>query len=269
MKPLRRLALPLFLLLTLLSRPAAALTGHVLSSGNSGANMTSAPIDEFYQNFFLPKFPAAESTASGFAAQFQISFIQNNGPYNFVYFHIVREKAATFPTVHPERYRIEVSYQVIDGSGFHDEFLLDYGYPGDSILWQYNDNGATNAAQIVSDGRSGHSGWSHSGSWAWPVGQHPNVYVNPTVTYVVATTIGTFGPECVSDMPAQDTPGSSSHVTTWNTLTFVIVAGVKTDLLFLPMTPDTGVVPTSCAFTVVPQTIGAYTISVVTTYGGG
>lgn len=228
-----------------------------IPTGYSGGVSTGQTIASGYQNFILPKFPPTTHTSStGFSSHFQMHRIDAN-VYNFIYFNATR--VVIFGVM---KYEVEVSYQIVDSSGFHDGFLKDYGFPGDSIGYFYTDAGAVNSARIVNDGSSGHGSWDHSGTFSW-TGVHPDSYISPQWFWTVNINLLT-GPECLKDMPAQDVPGSSSHISTMNVLTAVTL--IDGTLQSLPALP-TGT--TTCSVAVNNGTYGPYTYSAITAQGGG
>lgn len=266
----RLLSLVFLIALIAAAHPAHAVTTNIILTTYPGGGVnTGTTITGMYMDILLPKFPANASTASGFQTRFQISSVGsgNQTPYNFVYFDVTRVVTLNVPN--SMHYQIEVSYQLIDNSGLHEGFLTGSGYPGDSIDWFYNDNGSSNTARIVNNGASGHGTFDRSGSWSWTADPHPNLYVVPVVDWHVGTTFGLLGPECVSDMPAQDVPGSSSHVSTLNMLAYVVTSAGRTDLVAGPPTPVTTVSPTTCNVVVTTGTYGPYTTNIITSYGGG
>ena len=226
---------------------------------------TGQTITEFYQGFALPKFQT--SSGSGWTQKFQIHR-SDQVDYTFVYFFA--EKVCTLRINQPclLQYHLEVTYQIHDSSGLHDSVVSGYGFPGDIIDWDYHETGGNGAyASINNGGQSGHGSWFNSTTWTW-TGTHPTDYLNPYFSFMVDPS--GFGHNCIGDMPAQDTPGSPSHVGSLNYLGIVTLADTSQLSAAIGTANNvTSVSPTSCNVAHTTGTYGPYTTYNVTWYGGG
>lgn len=250
----------LIILLNFVDRRPVMASDQVLITGYNGPVDAGSTIVTAYQNFTMPKF--SPSGSSAYSGQLQIQYIDTT-QYNFVYLRY--EHVVLFGV---SKYHIEVSYQTFDT--LHENWLSDYALPGDSIDWVYNDLQNGNASvRILNTPASGHTGWDHTQTFAWGNAVHPTTYT-PTLFNWHVESFG-LSHNCSGDMPAQDTPHSTSHVTTLNYLAFVVNGNnVMTSIVVLPVAgQNTNVSPTNCGITATTGTYGPYTTNVITSYGGG
>lgn len=250
-------------LLLALAAPAHASPQVVRTSFTVSGVYAGQRIAHIYQDYILPKFPSNPSTGSGFE---QNSPQINSSDGHFAYFHILR-----VCLVHIggciEQYEIEATYN--DATGLHEGFLLDYGFPGDVIDAFYDETGGSGRSmRIVNNGASGHGSWDHTSTFTWS-GTVPDSYNEPHFIFNVDP-FG-FGHNCLGDMPAQDTPGSSSHVGTLYYLGAIWLAdGTLISMPLLAVNPAvTTVSPTSCSIGLSTGTYGPYTYYTMTWYAGG